>query len=149
MRLSENLSLKEVTKSTTAIKKGIYNEPSKEHLESLKLLAENIFQKIRDHFNEPIYISSGYRSPELNKIIGGSKRSQHSKGEAIDIDNDFRNSVSNKEIFDYIKDNLDFDQLIFENGTEKDPEWVHVSYKKVGNRGKVGRIVGTKYTDYI
>ena len=148
MKLSYNLSLGEVTKSNTAIKNNIPNQPTKQHLQNLIVLAKNVFQPIREHFDKPIYISSGYRSKELNKLIGGASRSQHSKGEAIDIDNDYRSSVSNKEIFDYIKDNLEFDQLIFEAGTEIDPSWVHVSYRKGMNRNKVLRMKNGKYTNY-
>ena len=102
MRLSDNLSLKEVTKSATAIKHGISNEPSIEHLENLKAIAENIFQPIRNHFGVPIAVTSGYRSEELNKRIGGSLTSQHSKGEALDLDADVYGQVTNKEIFEYI-----------------------------------------------
>ncbi|MCP4354369.1 MAG: peptidase M15 [Proteobacteria bacterium] len=142
MRLSKNLTLSEVTKSNTAIKKNIPNQPTKQHLQNLTVLAQKVFQPIRDYFDKPIYISSGYRSKELNKYIGGASRSQHSKGEAIDIDNDFRNSVTNKEIFDYIKDNLDFDQLI----NEQNYSWIHVSYKSSGNRNKVLDMVNGKYT---
>ena len=148
MKLSNNLSLSEVIKSSTAIKNNIPNEPTKQHLQNLIILAENVFQPIREHFVRPIYISSGYRSKELNKLIGGASRSQHSKGEAIDIDNDHRNSVSNREIFDYIKDNLEFDQLIFEAGTKEDPAWVHVSFRKGMNRNKVLRMKNGKYYDY-
>ena len=144
MKLSNNLSLGEVTKSNTAIKNNIPNQPTKQHLQNLIVLAENGFQPIREYFNKPIYIASGYRSKELNKLIGGASRSQHSKGEAIDIDNDYRNSVSNKEIFDYIKDNLEFDQLI----NEQDYSWVHVSYRKGMNRNKVLNMVNGKYTNY-
>ncbi len=148
MKLSNNLSLSEVIKSSTAIKNNIPNKPTKQHLQNLIILAENVFQPIREHFGRPIYISSGYRSKELNKLIGGASRSQHSKGEAIDIDNDHRNSVSNREIFDYIKDNLEFDQLIFEAGTKEDPAWVHVSFRKGMNRNKVLRMKNGKYYDY-
>ena len=144
MKLSNNLSLAEVTKSNTAIKNNIPNNPTKQHLQNLIVLAENVFQPIREHFNKPIYISSGYRSKELNKLIGGASRSQHSKGEAIDIDNDFRNSVTNKEIFDYIKDNLEFDQLI----NEQDYSWIHVSFRKEMNRNKVLNMVNGKYYNY-
>ena len=129
MKLSTNLTLSEVIKSNTATRNNISNEPTKQHLQNLVVLAANIFQPIREHFNKPIYLSSGYRSKALNKAIGGSKTSQHCKGEAIDIDNDFRNSVTNKEIFDYIKDHLEFDQLISEAGTVENPAWVHVSYR--------------------
>jgi len=104
MRLSKNLTLQEVTKSATAIKKGISNEPTIEHLENLKALAENIFQPMRDYFGVPIAVSSGYRSAELNRLIGGSSTSQHCKGEAIDIDCDIYGGLSNREVFEYIKE---------------------------------------------
>jgi len=139
MRLSENLTIKEVTKSATAIKHGISNEPSIEHLENLKAIAENIFQPARVHFGVPIAVTSGYRSQELNKIIGGSSRSQHSKGEALDLDADVYGGITNKQLFDYLIDHTDFDQLIWEFGDDQNPDWVHVSYKKEGNRGEVLR----------
>jgi len=148
MKLSTNLTLSEVIKSNTATRNNISNEPTKEHLQNLVALAENIFQPIREHFNAPIYLNSGYRSEALNKAVGGSKTSQHCKGEAIDIDNDFRNSVSNKEIFDYARTNLDFDQLIFEGGTKENPAWVHISYKIAGNRKQVLRMKDQKITIY-
>lgn len=144
MKLSKNLSLSEVIKSNTATRKGIDNSPTRKHLDNLQYISVNVFQRIRDHFKKPIYISSGYRSKALNKAIGGSKTSQHCKGEALDIDNDHRNSVSNKQIFDYIKDNLDFDQLI----NEENYKWVHVSYKKSGNRKQVLDMNNGKYTIY-
>lgn len=100
MRLSKNLTLAEVTKSATAIRKGISNEPTIEHLENLKAVAENIFQPLRDKFAVPIAITSGYRSADLNKAIGGSSTSQHCKGQAIDIDADVYGGLTNKEIFD-------------------------------------------------
>jgi zinc D-Ala-D-Ala carboxypeptidase len=137
MKLSEHLNLSEVTKSDTAKRKGISNEPTPEHLENFKKLAENIFEPIRKHFNQPIFISSGYRSKELNTAIGGSLTSQHCSGEAIDIDMDGRsNTVTNKAVFDYIKGNLNFDQLIWEFGTDSNPDWVHVSYESTGRQRK-------------
>jgi zinc D-Ala-D-Ala carboxypeptidase len=137
MKLSEHLNLSEVTKSDTAKRKGISNEPTPEHLENFKKLAENIFEPIRKHFNQPIFISSGYRSKELNTAIGGSLTSQHCSGEAIDIDMDGRsNTVTNKAVFDYIKGNLNFDQLIWEFGTDSNPDWVHVSYESTGKQRK-------------
>jgi D-alanyl-D-alanine dipeptidase len=135
MKISQHLSLSEVTRSETAKRKGISNTPTAEHLDNFKLLAEKVFEPIRAHFGVPIHISSGYRSKELNDAIGGSQTSQHSKGQAIDIDMDgSTNGVTNKMIFDFIKDKLDFDQLIWEFGTDKNPDWVHVSYTKAGNR---------------
>ena len=135
MKISQHLSLSEVTRSETAKRKGISNTPTAEHLDNFKLLAEKVFEPIRAHFGVPIHISSGYRSKELNDAIGGSQTSQHSKGQAIDIDMDgSTNGITNKMIFDFIKDKLDFDQLIWEFGTDKNPDWVHVSYTKAGNR---------------
>lgn len=109
--------------------------PTPEHIENFKLLAEKVFQPIRDHFGVPIRISSGYRSKELNTAIGGSLSSQHCQGEAIDIDMD-GTTVTNSEIFNYIKDNLNFDQLIWEFGTDTNPDWVHVSYDSSGKQRK-------------
>jgi hypothetical protein len=138
LTLSKNLSLNEFTKSQTAIRLGIDNTPTEEHLKSAILLAKEIFQPIREHFNNPIYVSSGYRCEALNEAIGGSKKSQHSKGEAIDIDMDNRNSVSNADVFYHIRDNLPFDQLIWEFGDNKCPDWVHVSHESNGQqRGQV------------
>ena len=135
MQLSKNLVLAEVIRSETAKRKGISNMPTPEHIENFKKLAENVFQPIRDHFGVPIYISSGYRSKALNKAVGGSLSSQHCQGEAIDIDMD-GTSITNKQIFDFIKDNLLFDQMIWEFGTDKNPGWVHVSYESTGRQRK-------------
>ena len=136
MKLSKNLSLSEVIKSNTAIKNGIDNSPTLVHLKNLEILAEKIFQPIREHFGVPIGISSGYRSKALNSIIGGSSRSQHCKGQALDLDADIYGKVTNKEIFDFIVENLYFDQIIWEFGTDENPNWVHVSYSE-NNRGQV------------
>jgi len=135
MNLSKNLTLREVTKSDTAIRKGVSNEPNAEQLENLKVLANEVFQKIRDHFGVPIKVTSGFRSEALNKLIKGSKTSDHMKGCAIDIDMD-GTSVTNAQIFNYIKDNLEFDQLIWEFGTDANPDWVHVSYVSTGKQRK-------------
>lgn len=137
MQLSEHLSLSEVTRSETAKRKGVSNMPTEEHIKNFKLLAEKIFEPIRNHFAKPIFISSGYRSAALNKAIGGAASSQHCSGEAIDIDMDgHNNGVTNKMVFDYIKDNLEFDQLIWEFGTDAAPDWVHVSYESTGKQRK-------------
>jgi len=137
MKLSEHLDLSEVTRSDSAKRKGISNEPTPEHLENFKKLAENIFEPIRKHFGVPIHLSSGYRSKALNAAIGGSATSQHCTGEAIDIDMDgSANGVSNKMVFDYIKANLNFDQLIWEFGTKDAPDWVHVSFESTGKQRK-------------
>ena len=137
MQLSEHLSLAEVTRSETAKRKGVSNQPTEAHIANFKLLAENIFEPIRNHFEKPIFISSGYRSAALNKAIGGAASSQHCTGEAIDIDMDGRpGGITNKMVFDYIKDNLNFDQLIWEFGTDANPDWVHVSYESTGRQRK-------------
>jgi hypothetical protein len=137
MQLSEHLSLAEVTRSETAKRKGISNMPTDAHLENFKLLAEKVFEPIRKHFGKPIHISSGYRSAALNKAVGGALSSQHCSGEAIDIDMDGNgNGITNKMVFDYIKENLEFDQLIWEFGTDANPDWVHVSYESTGKQRK-------------
>jgi hypothetical protein len=154
MKISEHLDLSEVTRSETAKRKGISNEPTAEHLENFKKLAENIFEPIRNHFNVPIHISSGYRSKALNTSIGGSLTSQHCSGEAIDIDMDgSSNGVTNKMVFDFIKANLNFDQMIWEFGNSNNPDWVHVSYESTGKQRKqilkASKIGGaTKYSPY-
>lgn len=138
MQLSAHLSLAEVTYSDTAKRLGISNEPTAVHLESLKKLAENIFEPIRNHFAKPIKVSSGYRSSALNAATpGSSATSQHAKGEALDLDQDgMPTGVTNKMVFDYIKNNLNFDQLIWEYGTSENPDWVHVSYSPSGHQRK-------------
>lgn len=135
MKISPNLNLAEITRSDTAKRHGIDNTPTAEHLENFKLLADKVFEPIREHFKTPIFISSGYRSKELNAFIKGSALSQHCKGQAIDIDMDGSNGeVTNRMVFDFIKNKLDFDQLIWEFGTDFNPDWVHVSYVKGQNR---------------
>ena len=134
MKISEHLDLAEVIRSETAKRHGISNMPTPEHIENFKKLAENVFEKVRNHFRCPIHISSGYRSKELNAVTpGASATSQHSTGEASDIDMDgSSNGVTNKMVFDYIKDNLEFDQLI----NEFNYSWVHVSYESTGKQRK-------------
>ena len=138
MKLSEHLDLSEVTRSESAKRNGISNMPTAEHISNFKLLAEKIFEPIRNHFRVPIMISSGYRSKELNASLkGASLTSQHCSGEAIDIDMDGSpHGVTNRMVFDYIKDNLVFDQLIYEFGDANNPDWVHVSYESTGNQRK-------------
>jgi hypothetical protein len=128
MQLSKHLSLSEVQRSESAKRAGISNVVPPEHIENFKLLAEKIFEPIREHFDVPIRISSGYRSKELNAKIGGSKTSDHCFGYAIDIDND-GTSITNNEIFYFIKDNLKWKQLIFEFPVNGQASWIHVSYQ--------------------
>lgn len=134
MQLSTNLTLAEMLRSDSAKRLGIANVATKEHIDNMVAWAVNIFQPIRNHFKRPIHISSGYRSKELNRAIGGSQTSQHSSGQAGDIDMD-HTEVSNAQVFHFIKDNLEFDQLIWEFGTRANPDWVHVSYVAPG-KGK-------------
>jgi len=134
MKLTENFSLNELTKSQTAERKGIDNTPSTEHQENLKSLCEMILQPIRDHFGQVVSVSSGYRSPELCTAIGSKITSQHAKGQACDFE---IFGVSNKELADYIDQNLDYDQLILEywkGEDEPNSGWVHCSFNTQGNR---------------
>ena len=134
MKLTENFSLNELTKSQTAERKGIDNTPSTEHQENLKSLCEMILQPIRDQFGQVVSVSSGYRSPELCVAIGSSTQSQHAKGQASDFE---IFGVSNKELADYIDQNLDYDQLILEywkGEDEPNSGWVHCSFNAQGNR---------------
>ena len=126
MKLSNNFSLSELTKSQTATRKGINNEPSTAHVENLIHLAETVLQPVRDHFGKPVMISSGYRSPALCEAIGSSTKSQHARGEAADFE---IGGVDNKELATWISKNTTFDQLILEFYNEGDPNsgWVHCS----------------------
>ena len=137
MKLSKNLSLAEVTKSVTAKRLGIDNTPDEWTTENLKQIAVNVFQPLRDAFKCPIYVSSGYRSADLNSAIGGSIRSQHVEGRALDLDADVFGRCTNSEIFRWILNNATFDQLIWEFGDDDNPDWVHVSFVYDGvNRGR-------------
>ena len=131
MELPRNFSLSELTKSDTAIRKGINNNPNAEQVEKLKALCENILQPIRDHFGR-VKVTSGFRSEDLCLAIGSSRNSQHAKAAAADFE---CHSVDNKELFDWVTNNLDYDQAILEFYTGS-PEsgWLHVSYNKDGNR---------------
>ena len=152
MKLSNNFSLNELIKSQTAERKGIDNTPSAEHQENLKSLCTHVLQPVRDHFGQVVTISSGYRSPELCTAIGSKITSQHAKGEAADFE---IFGVSNKELADYIHENLEYDQLILEYWKESDPNsgWVHCSYSQNHNRKqylKAFKIDGsTKYESMV
>lgn len=126
-QISKHLTLEELCHSETAIKLGIVNVPNQLQTENLKTLALKVFEPVREHFGVPIHISSGYRIMNLNQAIKGSITSQHCRGEAIDIDMQ-GDKVTNAQIFHWIKDNLKYDQLIWEFGDKKNPDWVHVSY---------------------
>lgn len=126
-RISKHISYKEAIKSNTALRLNIDNTPDEVSLTNMTGVAHNIFEPLRLWVGGPIKINSFYRSPKLNKAIGGSKRSQHCEGRAIDIDDTF-GYKTNAEMFNYIRDNLNFDQMIWEFGDDKNPNWVHVSY---------------------
>ena len=135
MKLSKDFILQEFI----ATKTGLNNKLTSEALTNIEFLVKNLLQPLRNVFGKPIRITSGYRSAEVNKAVGGSKNSQHTKGEAVDIV-----SNDNKCLFDLIKNNFDFDQLIWEYGTDEQPAWVHVSLKKTGNRKQVMRAITNK-----
>ena len=125
--ISKHISYKEGVYSITSIRKGIDNTPNDEQLNNMELIAENVFEPLRDYVSGPIKINSFFRCPELNTAIGGSKTSQHCKGQAIDIDDTF-GRMTNAEMYHWIKEHLDFDQMIWEFGDDDNPNWVHVSY---------------------
>jgi len=143
MKLSEHLDLAEVIRSETAKRQGISNMPTEEHIANFKLLAENVFEKIRNNFRCPIYICSGYRSRELNACTpGASATSDYCKGMALDLDQQGHSQgITNKDVFDYIKANLKFKQLIWEGGTEQEADWIHVSYDENNLKNEVLRAV--------
>ena len=145
MNLSQNFSLRELTKSQTAERKGIPNDPSPDHIENLRLLCERVLQPVRDHFNHTVTVSSGYRNEILSNKIGSSGKSQHCKGEAADFE---IFGTPNNEVADWIKENLMFDQLILEFYNPNDPAGggVHVSYNEKGaNRKQVLTYDGKSY----
>ena len=125
--ISKHISYKEATRSNTALRRGIENIPDVEELENMKLIAEKVFEPLRKWVGGPIKINSFYRSPELNVAIGGSKKSQHCHGQAMDIDDTFGHR-SNASMFKHIRYNMDYDQMIWEFGDDKNPAWVHISY---------------------
>ena len=134
--ISKHISYKEGVYSITATRRGINNDPNDEQLSNMELLAEKVFEPLREWVDGPIKINSFFRCPELNKAIGGSSKSQHCHGQAIDIDDTY-GKVANSEMYHYIKENLDFDQMIWEFGNDDEPNWIHVSYvSKEDNRNR-------------
>ena len=149
MNLSENFTLQELIYSDTAIRMGIDNKPNDETIENLKILCENILEPVRANFKAPVVVSSGYRSEAVCLAVGSSSKSQHIKGQAVDFE---IFGIPNKEVADWIVNNLDYDQCILEFWNEKEPNsgWVHCSYNGSGNRKQYlnaqklnGRIVYT------
>ena len=148
MKLSGHFSLAELTKSQTAVRKGIDNKPTLDHIENLTELCTHVLEPTRRNFGKPMVITSGYRSEELCEAIGSSKNSQHAKGEAADFE---MFGVDNKELAKYIKNNLVFDQLILEFYNPDDPSsgWVHCSYNKEENRKQSLLYNGKDYTEWL
>jgi len=143
-KISKHISFKEAIKSNTALRRGIDNKPRAYEKQNMEIVAENIFEPLREWAEGPIKINSFYRCEELNRAIGGSSRSQHCEGRAMDIDDTFGHKT-NAEMFEYIRENLSFDQLIWEFGDSDNPAWVHVSYvSKDQNRLRVMKAVKTK-----
>jgi len=150
VKISKHITYKEATRSATALRLGIENVPNQYELQNMEMVAKHVFEPLREAVDAPIKINSFFRCEELNKAIGGSTKSQHCQGRAIDID-DVYGSVSNAFMYYYIKDNLDFDQLIWEFGTDHN-DWVHVSYvDEDSNRKRCLKAVRengkTKYID--
>ena len=127
MSISKHISYKEGVYSRTALRRDIKNNPNAEQMKNMIAIAEEVFEPLRTWVGGPIKINSFFRSPDLNKAIGGSGKSQHCHGQAIDLDDTF-GRATNAEMFEFIKQHLDFDQMIWEFGTEENPDWVHVSY---------------------
>ena len=136
MKISDHITYAEAIHSNTAKRKGIDNTPNEVQVLSMKLLADKIFEPLRKFVNGPIKVNSFFRSVALNEAIGGAASSQHCKGQAIDID-DVYGRKTNAEMYKWIQENLDYDQMIWEFGTDTQPNWIHVSYvSKEENRNK-------------
>ena len=135
-KISEHISYKEAVRSDTADRLNIINLPNESELDNMSIISEKIFEPLRSHVGGPIRINSFFRSVELNKAIGGSSTSQHCKGQAFDLDDSY-GCMTNAEMYKFVKDNLDFDQMIWEFGDNENPNWIHISYvsqKKNRNR---------------
>lgn len=126
-KISKHVSYKEATRSATAARMNLNNAPDEDQIKCMGILSEKIFEPLRKHVGGPIRINSFFRSPELNKSVGGSTTSQHCKGQAMDLDDSYGHAT-NAEMYEFIKENLDFDQMIWEFGDDDNPDWVHVSY---------------------
>jgi zinc D-Ala-D-Ala carboxypeptidase len=135
MKISKHISLEEATISTTAVKLKIDNTPSKLILEKMQLVAEKCFEPLREWYGKPIRVNSFYRCDALNKAVGGSATSQHAKGEAIDLS--AGSKTENKKLFDWLKENVEFCQLIHEYGDKTGPDWVHISYSEGKNKKQI------------
>ena len=125
--ISNHISYKEATYSRTATRLDIENKPNEKQMQSMCLIADEVFEPLRMYVGGPIKINSFFRAPKLNKAIGGSTKSQHCHGQAIDLDDTF-GRATNAEMYNFIKEHLDFDQMIWEFGDDDNPDWVHISY---------------------
>ena len=136
MKISEHVTYQEGVRSDTATRLQIENKPNEYELSNMVITAEKIFEPLREWVGGPIKVTSFFRCEELNKAIGGAKRSQHREGRAMDLDDTFGHKT-NAEMYHYIKENINFDQLIWEFGTDENPDWIHVSYVSDSeNRGR-------------
>lgn len=140
-KVGATLTLAECIKSDTAIRKEIDNTPTQEHYDAMFLLATKVYDPLCKKLGAKLPFTSFYRSPKLNRAIGGAASSQHSKGQAMDIDVDGMNNITNSVVFNAILNLFDFDQLIWEFGSDKNPAWVHVSYTNKVNRKQVLKAV--------
>lgn len=142
-RISANITLWEAVKSQTAVCLGLGNTPGHEEIENMKRVATRVFEPLRRDVadGKPLAVTSFFRSADVNAAVGGSLSSQHTRGEAMDIDADIYGGCTNRELFDYVKSSLEFDQLIWEFGDNRSPDWIHVSLKASGNRRQVLRSV--------
>jgi zinc D-Ala-D-Ala carboxypeptidase len=153
--VSEHISWAEATRSDAAKRAGINNYFTPEQLVRMTTVAKKVFEPVRNHFGIPVFVSSFFRNAIVNKLIGGAVNSQHmaNNGAAIDVDAEVYGKVTNKQIFEYIKNNLEFDQLIWEFGTNEEPDWVHVSYNEGHNRKEILKAFrgtsGTQYAPYV
>jgi len=138
IEISKYVSYNEVVRSNTALRKNIDNSPNAEQIERIIILCKKVFDPLREWVGGPVKINSVFRSKKLNDAIGGSKSSQHmaNKGAAVDIDDVYKHKT-NLEMFYYIKENLQFDQLIAEFPENGEPRWIHVSYNEGNNRNKI------------
>jgi len=148
MKLSANFELSELTKSQVAERKGLPNNPSPAHIDNLKALCINVLQPIRSEFDKPVIISSGYRSGEVCVAIGSKPTSQHAEGKAVDFE---IVGVDNKDLFDWVKNNLEFDQLILEFYKEGEPNsgWIHVSWNSGENRNQTLKAIRNEETGKV
>jgi zinc D-Ala-D-Ala carboxypeptidase len=145
--ISKYCSFAEATKTST----GLPNVPTDKEIAAMQLVAQKVFDKVREYFGYALGVNSFFRCEAVNKAVGGAVNSEHVLGQAIDIDGKI-GGITNRSIFDYIKDHLEFNQLIFEGGTQDEPAWVHVSYSANGNKKQVLRMIKengkTKYIPY-